>query len=157
MKRFILIVACLITSFTIAHAQTGKQQANDIISFLEGKWHNYTYIVSDGKPVEKQDYKETMAIKNDSVLTITAHHYQDGEDLTREMILAIHQNDVVMQQGNFRATGTREGNVYRLTGYAGGKEYRFRLYTMGDKYIFHNEVWVNGKVEMVNMSYLVRE
>jgi hypothetical protein len=138
-------------------AQSNKPEANEIVTFLEGNWHNYSIYVSDSARINKQDYKETMRIKNDSTLTITAYNYKDGKDLTRDMILKIKNDSIVMQQGNFIAKGVREGNVYFLKGYHADKEYRFRLYTMSDKYVFHNEVWADGKIEMMNMSYLLRE
>jgi hypothetical protein len=140
-----------------SYAQSGNQNANQLVSFLEGNWHNYSILISDNSPVEQEDYKETMRIKNDTTITITAHEYKDGNDLTRDMVLIIDNDKVVMKQGDFIATGRYEGNVYYLTGYAGDKEYRFRLYTMGEKYVFHNEVWAKGKIEMINMSYLERE
>lgn len=157
MKILVLSTAILMMPLGEINAQIGTESANEIVSFLEGKWHNYSIIVSDNKPINKHDYKETMSIKNDSTLTITAHKYKEGEDLIRDMILVINDDRVVMQQGEFKATGTRNGNVYYLKGSFEDKEYRFRLYTMGDKYIFHNEVWVDGKIEMMNMSYLVRD
>ena len=140
-----------------SYAQSNNQNANQLVSFLEGKWHNYSTFISDNSAVKQENYKETMRIKNDTTITITAHEFKDGEDLTRDMVLIIDSGKVVMKQGDFMATGKYEGNVYYLKGYAGDKEYRFRLYTMGDKYVFHNEVWVNGEIEMINLSYLERE
>src|SRR6056297_355982 len=137
-----------------SYAQSNNQNANQLVSFLEGKWHNYSTFISDNSAVKQENYKETMRIKNDTTITITAHEFKDGEDLTRDMVLIIDSGKVVMKQGDFMATGKYEGNVYYLKGYAGDKEYRFRLYTMGDKYVFHNEVWVNGEIEMINLSYL---
>jgi len=157
MKIFLLSATIFALSLCKSHAQTEAHKANEIVSFLEGKWHNYSFIISNNNPVTREDYKETMCIKNDSVLTITAHNFKDGKDLTHDMILILKNDSIIMQQKSFIATGKREGNVYYLKGFAGGKEYRFRLYTMGDKYIFHNEVWANGKIEMMNMSYLIRE
>ena len=157
MKTLFFYSAMLILLVGNSYAQTGSQNANTLVSFLEGKWHNHSILLSDNNPVKKEDYKETMSIKNDSTITITAHGYKDGKDLTRDMILIVKSDSVTMQQGKFIAKGTREGNVYHLKGYAGDKEYRFRLYTMGDKYVFHNEVWANGEIEMINMSYLARE
>lgn len=157
MKILIFCTAILTMSLGEIIAQTGSEGANEIVSFLEGQWHNYSIVVLNSKPINKHDYRETMSIKNDTTLTITAHKYKEGEDLTRDMILVINDEKVVMQQGDFKATGTRDGNVYYLKGYFEDKEYRFRLYTMGNKYIFHNEVWVDGKIEMMNMSYLVRD
>jgi hypothetical protein len=157
MKILVLSTVILMMCLGKTIAQPGNQKANEIVSFLEGKWHNYSIIISESNAIEKQDYKETMSIKNDTTLTITAHNYKDGNDITRDMILIVNDDKVIMQQGNFKATGTCDGNVYYLKGYYEDKEYRFRLYTMLDKYIFHNEVWVNGKIEMMNMSYLLRE
>lgn len=157
MKTLIFYTAMLTTLLGQSYAQTDNQNANRLVSFLEGKWHNYSILVSDNNPVKKEDYKETMSIKNDTTITITAHGYKDGKDLTRDMILIVKNDSVSMQQGDFKAIGTCEGNVYHMKGYSGDKEYRFRLYTMGDKYVFHNEVWANGEIEMINMSYLERE
>lgn len=157
MRKTILTVTILIFALGSAFAQTEEQTASEIVAFLEGKWHNFSYFISENEPVQQQDYRETMAIKNDSTLTITAHEYKDGKDLTRDMTLLIDDDKITMRQGDFSATGNREGNAFYLKGYFGGKEYRFRLYMLGDKYIFHSEVWANGKMEMMNMSYLVRE
>lgn len=157
MRVLILSSAVLMMSLGEIIAQSGNQKANEIVSFLEGKWHNYSIYLSNGNPINQQDYKETMSIKNDSTLTITAHNYKDGKDLTKDMILIIRNGRVIMQQDNFIATGTQDGNVYYLKGSIDNKEFKFRLYTMGDKYIFHSEVWVDGKIEMMNMSYLLRE
>lgn len=157
MKKIILSTIILLMAICQTIAQDSNQKPNEIVSFLEGKWHNNSIFVSYNKAVSKQDYKETMHIKNDSTLTITAHNFKDGKDLTKEMLLIIHGDKIIMQQGNFKASGKREGNVYYLKGTFEDKEYRFRLYTMGDKYIFHNEVWTDGKMEMMNMSYLERE
>jgi hypothetical protein len=138
-------------------AQNNAAEQGDIVSFLQGKWHNYSFFISDGNPVTEQDYMETMQKKNDTTLTITAHNYKEGEDLTKDMVLVVEDSTIVMRQGSFRAVGKRRGNVYYLKGSAGGKEYRFRLYTLGDKYIFHSEVWADGNMQMMNMSYLQRK
>ncbi|MGM0552086.1 MAG: hypothetical protein ACQESW_13490 [Bacteroidota bacterium] len=157
MKTILFFMAMMMMSLSAAFAQTETSVPDDIVSFLNGKWHNYSFFIADGNPVGKQDYRETMKRKNDSTLTITAHGYKEGEDLTRDMFLVEEDSTIVMRQGNFEAVGKREGNVYYLKGEAGDKEYRFRLYTLGDKYIFHSEVWAEGKMEMMNMSYLERE
>lgn len=157
MRRTILTVIILIFTLGSTFAQTSEKTANEIVSFLSGKWHNFSYFIAENEPVQQQDYRETMAIKNDSTLTITAHEYKDGKDLTRDMTLLTDDDKITMRQGDFSATGSREGNVFYLTGSSGGKEYRFRLYLLGDKYIFHSEVWAGGKMEMMNMSYLLRE
>lgn len=157
MKKMILAVTILIMALGSTSAQTSEKKANEIVSFLSGEWHNFSYFIAENEPVQQQDYRETMAIKNDSTLMITAHEYKEGNDLTRDMTLLINKDIITMRQGDFSATGNREGNVFYLKGDSGGKEYRFRLYLLGDKYIFHSEVWAGGKMEMMNMSYLLRE
>lgn len=157
MRSLFFFITILTLLACESYAQSGNQNANQLVSFLEGKWHNYSILISNNSAVNQEDYKETMRIKNDTTITITAHEYKDGKDLTRDVVLIIDNDKVVMKQGDFIATGEYEGNVYYLKGYAGDKEYRFRLYAMGDKYVFHNEVWANGIIEMINMSYLERE
>ena len=156
-KTLILGSLILVMSSSESLAQTSNENANPLVSFLEGKWHNYSILVPDSSSISKEDYKETISIKNDSTITITAHNYKDGKDLTRDMVLVVKNNTVSTQQGDFKASGICEGNVYYMKGEAAGKEYRFRLYTMNDTYVFHSEIWVNGKIEMMNMSYLLRE
>ena len=156
-KTLILSSVILVMSLSDSLAQTSNQNANQLVTFLEGKWHNYSILVSDSSSISKEDYKEKMSIKNDSTITITAYNYKDGKDLTRDMILVTDTKTVSTRQGDFKASGICEGNVYYMKGNSEGKEYRFRLYTMGNKYIFHSEIWVNGKIEMMNMSYLLRE
>lgn len=98
-----------------------------------------------------------MAIKDTDTLTITAHGFRDGKDLTKDMHLELRGNDITMSQGDFKVTGVREANVYSMKGVYKGTEFRFRLYTIGDKYVFHRETWKNGKIEQIDMSYLVRK
>mgnify|MGYP006293644921 FL=1 len=150
-------VAMLIMMMGSATAQDSEESPNELLSFLEGKWHNYTTTISNGRQVNKAEYKETMHIKNDSTLTITAHKYKDGQDLTRDMSFIFDRDSVVMQQDDFKALGIRKGNVYYLKGISGDKTYLFRLYTMRDKYVFHSETWSGDKITSINMSYLLRE
>jgi hypothetical protein len=133
------------------------EKPNDLVGFLIGKWDNVSFEVSDGKPVKREAYPETMVMKDADTLTITAHGYRDGKDLTKDMHLAVRGNEVTMSQGTFSAKGTREDNVYSLRGTFEGTEYRFRLYTMGDKYVFHRETWKDGKIQQMDMSYLIRK
>lgn len=156
MRKLLFALSALIF-FNHAFAQEEIKNPNEIIIFLEGKWHNFSTFVANGNPVISEDYRETMVIKNDTTLSITAHGYLDGKDLTKDMILILEGDKIIMKQGGFIATGKNEGNVYYLKGNHEDTEYRFRLYTMGDKYIFHNEVWKNGIVHEINMSYLLRQ
>ena len=134
-----------------------SQKANDLVQFLSGKWENVSFEVADKKEIVREAYPETMVVKDFDTLTITAHGYKDGKDLTKDMHLELRGDDVTMKQGTFVAKGKREGNVYMLKGIENKMEYRFRLYTMGDKYVFHREVWSDGKVQHVDMSYLIRK
>ena len=148
-----LVLTCLTSNYSFSN----QQPANDLVSFLAGKWHNISFEISDGKQVNKEEYDETMVIKDYNTLTITAHGYRNGHDLTKDMHLELKNDEVIMSQGSFIAKGKREGNVYSLKGIVKDSEYRFRLYTMGDKYVFHRETWMNGKIQQIDMSYLTRK
>ncbi|MFG1493058.1 hypothetical protein [Halobacteriovorax sp. ZH4_bin.1] len=134
-----------------------KDTYNSLINFLIGKWDNVSFEVSDGKPIKTESYPETMIGKSKHVITITAHGYKEGKDLTRDMNLEISDGQIKMAQVDFSAEGSVEGNVYYLKGNHEDVEFRFRLYTMGDKYVFHRETWKDGMAQQVDMSYLIRK
>jgi hypothetical protein len=152
-SAFSLIV---LTPVFALSAGANSLEPNDLVKFLTGKWDNVSFEISDGKPVKREEYPETMIAKDSDTLTITAHGYKDGKDLTKDMYLKVRGKAVTLQQGDFTATGTREDSVYTLKGLSKGAEYRFRLYTLGDKYVFHRETWKDGKIQGIDMSYLVR-
>lgn len=154
-KIFLPVLALIILGGASSLHQ--KNSPNELVRFLKGNWHTFSYSVANGQPIEEQDYHETMVIKNDSTLTITAFEYLDGQDITRDMILVVGSDRVVMRQGSFEAVGHKEGNAYYLKGFHGEIEYRFRLYTLADKYVFHREVWNDGKITHIDMSYLLRK
>lgn len=135
------------------HAKT----ANELVSFLADKWDNVSFEISDGRPVKREAYAETMVIKDFDTLTITAHGFRNGKDLTKDMRLELRGDEVTLLQGDFVVKGKREDKVYSLKGMYKEAEYRFRLYTLGDKYVFHRETWKKGKIEQVDMSYLTRK
>lgn len=132
-------------------------KANDLVSFLTGKWDNISFEISNGEPVKREAYPETMVTKDFDTLTITAHGFRDGKDLTKDMKLIVRGDDITMSQGTFVAKGKREDKLYSLKGEQAGSEYRLRLYTLGDKYVFHRETWKDGKLLQMDMSYLVRK
>lgn len=143
--------------FFFSECLADTSNANDLVNFLEGKWENVSFEVSEGSPIKKEQYPETMVIKDKDTLTITAHGYRDGKDLTKDMTLELRGNAIKMKQGKFEASGKREDNVYSLKADFEGLQYRFRLYTLSDKYVFHRETWKDGKIRQVDMSYLVRK
>lgn len=134
-----------------------KEPFNPLVTFLIGKWHNVSFEIANGKEVKKESYPETMTAKSKHTLTITAHGFKNGKDLTKDMTLEVSGKSVIMSQGSFRAEGTVEGNVYYLKGSHNNNEFRFRLYTMGDKYVFHRETWKGGLIQQIDMSYLTRK
>jgi hypothetical protein len=133
----LLMTLALLLSGGLMAGETPK--ANDLVSFLAGPWDNISFEIADGKEVKREAYPETMAIKDTDTLTITAHGFRDGKDLTKDMHLELRGNDITMSQGDFKVTGVREANVYSMKGVYKGTEFRFRLYTIGDKYVFHRE------------------
>lgn len=154
MKNDFFIFGILLISTTT----WGKEmKPNDLVNFLNGEWDNISFEVANGKPVKREVYPETMTVKDSDTITITAHGFQDGKDVTKDMRLEVRDNKVTMSQGPFKATGTREDSVYSLKGTFEGTELRFRLYTLGDKYVFHRETWRDGKIQQIDMSYLTRK
>jgi hypothetical protein len=151
-----LLLGILLMNVSISPTAIAAE-ANDLVSFLVGKWDNVSFEIADGKEIKREAYPETMVVKDFHTLTITAHGYRDGKDLTKDMRLELDGENVTMSQGSFKAIGTREGNVYNLKGNYQDLEFRFRLYTMGDKYVFHRETWKDGKVQQMDMSYLTRK
>jgi hypothetical protein len=146
----------ILGSLVWAGASADKKVPNDLVSFLQGKWDNVSFEIENDRAVKREAYPETMVIKDEKTLTITAHGFRDGKDVSKDMTLEINGNEVLMTQGPFRAVGRRENNVYSLKGTIKGLEMRFRLYTMGDKYVFHREIWKDGKCTQIDMSYLTR-
>ena len=138
-------------------SEKDANKANALVTFLSGNWDNVSFEISDGNPIKRESYPETMLTKDFDTLTITAHGYRDGKDLTKDMQLELRGNELTMRQGTFSAKGSREGNLYSLKSEMNGTEYRFRLYTLGDKYVFHRETWKSGQVVQVDMSYLIRK
>lgn len=159
MKNRILVLFLFFGSFSGAYMNSvfAAKAPNDLVRFLEGKWKNVSFEITDRKTILREEYLETMVVKDSDTLTITAHGYRDGKDLTKDMHLIVKGDVVVMKQREFRAEGKREGNVYSLSGTSGDKEFRFRLYTIGDKYVFHRETWSKGRLEQIDMSYLIRQ
>jgi hypothetical protein len=130
---------------------------NDLVKFLAGNWENISFEIADGRPVKRESYSESMLVKDNDTLTITAHAFREGKDLIKDMHIVVRGHHAVLSQGPFKAKGRREGNAYYFTGKDEGKEYRLRVYTMGDKYVFHREIWSAGQIEEIDMSYLLRQ
>lgn len=156
MKELILIIFALVSSAVTA-AEIPPPKANALVDFLTGDWENVSFEISAGKPIKREAYSETMVAKDFDALTITAHGFKDGKDLTKEMRLKLRGDKLTLTQGSFVAKGKREDQVFNLRGAQGDAEYRFRLYTLGDKYVFHRETWKSGKIQQIDMSYLERK
>ena len=80
---------------------------NELVDFLIGRWDNTSFEVSDGNSIKREDYPETMVGKDQHTITITAHGFKDGNDLTKDIRLEINGNTIVMSQGSFRAEEQR--------------------------------------------------
>ena len=63
-----------------------------------------------------------MVVKDADTLTITAHGFRDGKDITKNMHLEVRGKKVTMSHGVFKATGTREDSVYSLKDTFEGKD-----------------------------------
>ena len=88
-----------------------KFHPNDLVKFLTGKWDNVSFEIATEKPVKREAYSETMVAKSEHVLTITAHGFRNGKDITKDMNFEVQGENIVISQGSFKAIGKREGNV----------------------------------------------
>jgi hypothetical protein len=109
---FNLVHSAFIFAFVLTTSASAKEsiKPNDIVDFLAGKWDNVSFEISDGKDIKREAYPETMVLKHRDTLTITAHGFRDGKDVSKDMQLILQNNDIMMAQGDFKASGKREGN-----------------------------------------------
>jgi hypothetical protein len=134
----------------------GRRKANEIVEFLEGTWVTRDVTLSPNKEVKVEEYKEIMKIKDSETLSITALGIDEGQDVTREMVIRLMGDKVVLSQRDFSAEGVKKGNYVSIRGTQGDLVFDFRLYLLDDKYIFQKDVWKGSKIVEVQMSYLLR-
>lgn len=135
-------------------SQTGIEP-NEIVRFMEGRWTTTDIIVVPGKTIQQKKYIEIMKIKSPDTLTITAEKFENGKDLTRDMTIELGDK-VSLKQGDFVATGSREGNAIMLSGALDNRTYNFRIYLMKDKFVFQRDVLEHGRIVEAQMSHVIR-
>lgn len=113
--------------------EEAKRKPNEIIKFLEGTWTTRDTTIMPNQEVKIQEYKETMKIKDSETITVTAMGINKGKDVTRDIIMKINGDEVIMSQGDFSATGIKKGNYISLRGTYQDRVYDFRLYILKDK------------------------
>lgn len=129
---------------------------NELVQFLEGKWINTNVEVHLDLPLSKKTLRETRRKKGMDSITITSLDSDTGKEIVKDLQLIVRGNEIKMRQGSFMAKGTKKGNVYLLNGRLDNKEYFFRLYLMEDKFVFHREIWMDGRVQNLDISCLER-
>jgi hypothetical protein len=134
----------------------GRGKANEIIEFLEGTWVTRDVTLTSNKEVKVEEYKEVMKIKDSETIRITALGIDKGQDVTRDMVIRLDCDKVVLSQRDFSAEGVKKGNLVSLRGAHDDLVFDFRLYLLGDKYVFQKDVWKGGKIVEVQMSHLLR-
>jgi hypothetical protein len=133
-----------------------KSRANEIVEFLEGTWVTRDVTVTPRQEVKVEEYEEIMKIKNSETVSITALGIDKGKDVTRDMVIRLVGDKVVLSQRNFSATGVKKGNFVSIRGTHNDLMYDFRLYLLDDKYVFQKDIWREGKIVEVQMSHLLR-
>jgi hypothetical protein len=133
-----------------------RRRANEIVEFLEGTWVTRDVTVTPNQGVKVEEYEEIMKIKDSETISITALGVDKGKDVTRDMIIKLVGDKVVLSQRDFSAEGVKKGNLVSLRGTQDLLVYDFRLYLLGDKYVFQKDVWRGSKIVEVQMSYLLR-
>lgn len=134
----------------------GRSRANEIVEFLEGTWLTRDVTVTPNKEVKVEEYKEIMKIKDFETISITAVGIDKGQDVTRDMVIRLDGDRVVLSQRDFSAEGVKKGNLVSLRGTHDDLVFDFRLYLLDDKYVFQKDVWKDNKIVEVQMSYLLR-
>jgi len=140
-------------AFDLAHDGRG---ANEIVEFLEGTWVTRDVTVTPSHEVKVEEYKEVMKVKDSETISITALGLDKGRDVTRDMVIRLVGDRVVLSQRDFSAEGVKKGNFVSLRGAYGDLVFDFRLYLLDDKYVFEKDVWRGSEIVEVQMSYLLR-
>ena len=152
----LLILFSLLFSIGVVADDTAQVAPNEIIAFLEGEWWNVDITVSEDGKVTLNEYRELMTVKDSRTITVTAFEIKDGVDVTKDIVIEVHGDSVVMAQEDFEAFGRKEGNRIILEGVHDTYRIEFRLYLMGDTYIYQKDVWEQGRIIQSQMSYLQR-
>lgn len=97
-----------------------------------------------------------MKIKDAETITITALGIDNGKDVTRDMIIKVDGDEVIISQGDFSAKGVKKGNSASLRGTIQNRVYDFRVYFLEDKYVYQKDIWENNNIAEIQMSYLLR-
>ena len=140
-------------AFDLAHDGRG---ANEIVEFLEGTWVTRDVTVTPDHEVKVEEYEEVMKVKDSETISITALGLDKGRDVTRDMVIRLVGDRVVLSQRDFSAEGVKKGNFVSLRGAYGDLVFDFRLYLLDDKYVFEKDVWRGSEIVEVQMSYLLR-
>jgi len=133
-----------------------KSRANEIVEFLKGTWVTRDVTVTPNHEVKVEEYREIMKIKDSETLSITALGVDKGQDVTRDMVIRLVGNKVVLSQRDFSAEGVKKGNFVSVRGTHDDLVYDFRLYLLDGKYVFQKDIWREGKIVEVQMSILLR-
>ena len=133
-----------------------RSKANEIVEFLEGTWVTRDVTVTSNQEVKVEEYEEIMKIKDSETISITALGVDKGKDVTRDMVIRLVGDKVVLSQRDFSAEGVKKGNFVSVRGTHDDLVFDFRLYLLDDKYVFQKDVWRGSKIVEVQMSYLLR-
>ena len=133
-----------------------RRRANEIVEFLEGTWVTRDVTVTPDQEVKVEEYMEVMKVKDFETVSITALGLEKSKDVTREMVIRLMGDKVILSQRDFSAEGVKKGNFVSLRGAYGGLVFDFRLYLLDGKYVFEKDVWRGSEIVEVQMSYLLR-
>jgi hypothetical protein len=133
-----------------------RSRANEIVEFLDGTWVTRDVTVTPNEEVKVEEYREIMKIKDFETVSITALGLDNGKDVTRNMVIRLVGDKVVLSQRDFSAEGVKRENFVSVRGTHDDFVYDFRLYLLDDKNVFQKDVWRGSKIVEVQMSYLLR-
>jgi hypothetical protein len=84
-----------------------RSKPNELVKFLEGTWITTDITITPSHEIKTAEYKEIMKIRDPETITITALGIDDGKDVTKDTIIRMNGDEVIMSQGDFSARGKK--------------------------------------------------
>ncbi|MFO7969441.1 MAG: hypothetical protein R6U15_04945 [Candidatus Izemoplasmatales bacterium] len=134
-----------------------SDKPNKIIKYLSGKWNCKNIVIKPKEKPREFSYKETIKIKNNNTISITAFGIDNGNDFTKDMQIDLSDNHLTLSQDDFSVAGKYFENFAELVNenYRNNK-YLIRIFLLEENYIYQMEVYNKTKLISSQFSYLTK-
>ncbi len=78
-----------------------RRRANEIVEFLEGTWVTRDITVAPDREIKVEEYVEVMKVRDFETVSIAALGLDKGKDVTRDMVIRLVDDRVVLSQRFF--------------------------------------------------------